>query len=137
MWNWGYKIAILRNRGYGIVIRVAMLGISACLNRPWLSRPATLRPRCPSPSNASTPAPPSSPLSVRSSALMGLLPAYDWQCNAQQNLAGMVLVSRILRVSQLDVELSLFIQLTPYRLSVWANSASYGAKLQDLEYTIA
>lgn len=39
--------------------------------------------------------------------------------------------------SRFEPELSLFIQLTLYRLSVWANGASYGAKLQDLEYTIA
>lgn len=38
--------------------------------------------------------------------------------------------------SRFEPELSLFIQLTLYRLSVWANGASYGAKLQDLEYTI-
>ncbi|KAH9006935.1 hypothetical protein EDB86DRAFT_2769968, partial [Lactarius hatsudake] len=36
--------------------------------------------------------------------------------------------------SRFEPELSLFIQLTLYRLSVWANGASYGAKLQDLEY---
>ncbi|KAH8976629.1 hypothetical protein EDB86DRAFT_1654568 [Lactarius hatsudake] len=39
--------------------------------------------------------------------------------------------------SRFEPELSLFIQLTLYRLSVWANGASYGAKLQDLEYTNA
>ncbi|KAF8272543.1 Pex12 amino terminal region-domain-containing protein [Lactarius quietus] len=39
--------------------------------------------------------------------------------------------------SRFEPELALFIQLTLYRLSVWANGASYGAKLQDLEYTIA
>ncbi|KAH9077299.1 hypothetical protein EDB83DRAFT_2514964 [Lactarius deliciosus] len=74
--------------------------------------------------------------------------------NAEQSLAGTVSPTpHILRVGQLDAELldvelstlksrfepelSLFIQLTLYRLSVWANGASYGAKLQDLEYTIA
>ncbi|KAH9179818.1 Pex12 amino terminal region-domain-containing protein [Lactarius sanguifluus] len=39
--------------------------------------------------------------------------------------------------SRFEPELSLFIQLTLYRLSVWANGASYGAKLQDLEYAVA
>jgi hypothetical protein len=38
--------------------------------------------------------------------------------------------------SRFEPELSLFIQLTLYRLSVWATGASYGAKLQDLKYTI-
>jgi len=37
--------------------------------------------------------------------------------------------------SRFEPELSLFIQLTLYRLSVWATGASYGAKLQDLRYT--
>ena len=37
--------------------------------------------------------------------------------------------------SRFEPELSLFIQLTLYRLSVWATGASYGAKLQDLKYT--
>ncbi len=36
--------------------------------------------------------------------------------------------------SRVEPELSLFIQLTLYRLSVWATDASYGAKLQDLKY---
>ncbi|KAI0307272.1 Pex12 amino terminal region-domain-containing protein [Multifurca ochricompacta] len=38
--------------------------------------------------------------------------------------------------SRFEPELSLFIQLTLYRLSVWATGASYGAKLQDLKYII-
>ena len=38
--------------------------------------------------------------------------------------------------SRFEPELSLFIQLTLYRLSVWATGASYGAKLQDLKYTV-
>jgi peroxin-2 len=38
--------------------------------------------------------------------------------------------------SRFDPELSLFIQLTLYRLSVWATGASYGAKLQDLKYVV-
>jgi len=37
--------------------------------------------------------------------------------------------------SRFEPELSLFIQLTLYRLSVWTTDASYGAKLQDLKYT--
>ncbi|KAI9512243.1 Pex12 amino terminal region-domain-containing protein [Russula earlei] len=39
--------------------------------------------------------------------------------------------------SRFEPELSLSIQLTLYRLSVWATGASYGAKLQDLKYTVA
>lgn len=39
--------------------------------------------------------------------------------------------------SRFEPELSLFIQLMLYRLSVWATGASYGAKLQDLKYTHA
>jgi hypothetical protein len=38
--------------------------------------------------------------------------------------------------SRFDPELSLFLQLTLYRLSVWATGASYGAKLQDLKYVV-
>ncbi|KAI0268378.1 Pex12 amino terminal region-domain-containing protein [Gloeopeniophorella convolvens] len=38
--------------------------------------------------------------------------------------------------SRFEPELSLFIQLTLYKLSVWATGASYGAKLQDLKYSI-
>lgn len=38
--------------------------------------------------------------------------------------------------SRFEPELSLFIQLTLYRLSVWSTGASYGAKLQDLKYTV-
>jgi peroxin-2 len=38
--------------------------------------------------------------------------------------------------SRFDPELSLFIRLTLYRLSVWATGASYGAKLQDLKYVV-
>ncbi|KAH9966060.1 Pex12 amino terminal region-domain-containing protein [Russula dissimulans] len=38
--------------------------------------------------------------------------------------------------SRFEPELSLFIQLTLYRLSVWATGASYGAKLQDLKYAV-
>ncbi|KAI0068815.1 hypothetical protein BV25DRAFT_1792517 [Artomyces pyxidatus] len=36
--------------------------------------------------------------------------------------------------TRFDPELSLVIQLTLYRLSVWNGGASYGAKLQDLKY---
>ena len=38
--------------------------------------------------------------------------------------------------SRFDPELSLFIRLTLYRLSIWATGASYGAKLQDLKYVV-
>ncbi|KAH9977897.1 Pex12 amino terminal region-domain-containing protein [Lactifluus volemus] len=38
--------------------------------------------------------------------------------------------------SRFEPELSLFMQLTLYRLSVWATGASYGSKLQDLKYAM-
>jgi peroxin-2 len=38
--------------------------------------------------------------------------------------------------SRFDPELSLFIRLTLYRLSIWATGATYGAKLQDLTYVV-
>lgn len=38
--------------------------------------------------------------------------------------------------SRFEPELSLIIQLTLYKLSVWNLGATYGAKLQDLKYKV-
>ncbi|KDQ64645.1 hypothetical protein JAAARDRAFT_167135 [Jaapia argillacea MUCL 33604] len=38
--------------------------------------------------------------------------------------------------ARFEPELSLIIQLTLYKLSIWNTGASYGAKLQDLRYTV-
>ncbi|KAF8238819.1 peroxisomal biogenesis factor 2 [Tricholoma matsutake] len=38
--------------------------------------------------------------------------------------------------ARFEPELSLLIQLTLYKLSIWNTGASYGAKLQDLRYTV-
>src|SRR6266702_7975558 len=71
------------------------------------------------------------------SKALGLVNVYQSLfCAAELRLIRRVHTQSTLK-SRFEPELSLFIQLTLYRLSVWANGASYGAKLQDLEYTIA
>ncbi|KAJ7044485.1 Pex12 amino terminal region-domain-containing protein [Mycena alexandri] len=45
-------------------------------------------------------------------------------------------ISKALNSPQWKPELSLFIQLVLYRLSVWNTGATYGAKLQDLRYVV-
>ncbi|KAJ7178999.1 Pex12 amino terminal region-domain-containing protein [Mycena filopes] len=45
-------------------------------------------------------------------------------------------LSKALNSPQWKPELSLFIQLVLYRLSVWNTGATYGAKLQDLRYVV-
>ncbi|KAJ6515746.1 Pex12 amino terminal region-domain-containing protein [Mycena sanguinolenta] len=45
-------------------------------------------------------------------------------------------ISKALNSPQWKPELSLFIQLVLYKLSVWNTGATYGAKLQDLRYEV-
>ncbi|KAF7355442.1 hypothetical protein MSAN_01461000 [Mycena sanguinolenta] len=45
-------------------------------------------------------------------------------------------ISKALHSPQWKPELSLFIQLVLYKLSVWNTGATYGAKLQDLRYEV-
>ncbi|KAF8195735.1 Pex12 amino terminal region-domain-containing protein [Mycena galopus ATCC 62051] len=45
-------------------------------------------------------------------------------------------ISKALNSPQWKPELSLFIQLVLYKLSVWNTGATYGAKLQDLRYVV-
>jgi peroxin-2 len=45
-------------------------------------------------------------------------------------------ISKALNSPRWNPELSLFIQLVLYKLSVWNTGATYGAKLQDLRYVV-
>lgn len=45
-------------------------------------------------------------------------------------------ISKALNSPRWKPELSLFIQLVLYKLSVWNTGATYGAKLQDLRYVV-
>lgn len=45
-------------------------------------------------------------------------------------------ISKALSSPRWKPELSLFIQLVLYKLSVWNTGATYGAKLQDLRYVV-
>jgi peroxin-2 len=45
-------------------------------------------------------------------------------------------ISKALNSPRWQPELSLFIQLVLYKLSVWNTGATYGAKLQDLRYIV-